>query len=249
MTESLVSVIIPVYNCEKYLAEAIESILAQKCRPIEIIVVDDGSTDGTAHVAKSFSDHVHYLYQSNRGCGAARNTGIKKAEGSFLAFLDADDLWVEDKLSRQIQVLGSDPGLDTIFGHVTHFYSADLDQSTREKVMCPSEIMPGYHAGTMLIRRESFLRVGLFNPDLQCGEFLDWFFRAKEKGFREILLPDVLMKRRIHASNMGILKRTTQTDNTHADYVRVLKASLDRRRSKNDQSGMTIKQDDPDTVL
>jgi len=231
MTESLISVIIPVYNGEKYLAEAIESVLAQTCRPIEIIVVDDGSTDRSADVARSFSEAVRYYYQPNSGSGAARNTGVKTARGSLLAFLDADDLWVKEKLSCQMPMLEADPSPDMVFGHVSHFYSPDLDEGMRKKVACPAGALPGYHAGTLLIRRDTFLHVGLFNPALQCGEFLDWSFRAKEKGLKELLLPDVLMKRRIHSSNMGILKRNTHTANTHADYVRILKSSLDRRRN------------------
>jgi glycosyltransferase involved in cell wall biosynthesis len=236
MTESLISVIIPVYNGKKYLAEAIESALAQIYRPIEIIVVDDGSMDGTADVARSFSETVRYYYQPNSGSGAARNTGVQTAQGNFLSFLDSDDLWVKDKLSLQMAVLQSDDSLDMVFGNVSHFYSPELEQSIREKVACPTKNMPGYHAGTLLIRRDTFLHVGLFNPVFQCGEFIDWSFRARDKGLKELLLPDVLLKRRIHSSNMGILKRNTQTENTHADYIRVLKASLDRRRNKHDES-------------
>lgn len=228
----LVSVIIPVYNGEDYLAEAIESLLAQVHRPIEIIVVDDGSSDRSADVVRSFPETIRYYYQRNSGSGAARNTGVQKARGSLLAFLDADDLWVKEKLSLQMPMLEADPALDMVFGHVSQFFSPDLDQAMRKKVACPDKKMPGYHVGTLLIRRETFLHVGLFNPALQCGEFLDWSFRAKEKGLKELLLPDVLMKRRIHSSNMGIVKSNTRTDNSHADYVRVLKASLDRRRNK-----------------
>jgi glycosyltransferase involved in cell wall biosynthesis len=232
----LVSVIIPVYNGEKYLAEAIKSVLAQAHRPIEIIVVDDGSTDRSAEVVRSFPETIRYYYQRNSGSGAARNTGVQEARGSLLAFLDADDLWVKDKLSLQMPMLEADPALDMVFGHVSQFFSPDLDQAMRKKVACPEGKMPGYHVGTLLIRRETFLHVGLFNPTLQCGEFLDWSFRAKEKGLKELLLPDVLMKRRIHASNMGIVKSNTRTNNSHADYVRVLKASLDRRRKKDNRS-------------
>jgi len=228
--KDLVSIIIPVYNGEKYLAQAIESILAQTYRPIEIIAVDDGSTDGSSKIAKRYSENLLYIYQSNRGAGAARNTGVKKAKGNFIAFLDADDVWVEDKLSLQMEVFGSDLELDVVFGHVEHFYSPELRQSVRKRIVCPPEKMPGYHAGSMLIRKESFFRVGMFDPGLQCGEFIDWYIRAKENGLEEILLSAVLTKRRIHMANMGILKRTPRTNNTHADYIRVLKASLDRRR-------------------
>lgn len=228
----LVSVIIPVYNGEKYLAEAIESVLAQAHRPIEIIVVDDGSSDHSADVARSFPETVRYYYQNNSGSAAARNKGVQEARGSLLAFVDADDLWVKEKLSLQMPMLEADPAPDMVFGHVSQFFSPDLDQAVRKKVVCPEGKMPGYHVGTLLIRRETFLQVGLFNPALQCGEFLDWSFRAKEKGLKELMLPEVLMKRRIHSSNMGIVKSNTRTDNSHADYVRILKASLDRRRNK-----------------
>src|SRR5436853_749734 len=98
---SLVSVIIPVYNCEQYLAEAIQSVLAQTHPTIELIVVDDGSTDNSAAVAKSFAV-VRYVFQRQGGPGAARNRGISLARGSFLAFLDADDVWVAGKLTRQL---------------------------------------------------------------------------------------------------------------------------------------------------
>ena len=243
MSDSLVSVIIPVYNGERYLAQAINSVLDQTYRPIEIIVVDDGSTDRSAEVARSFSETVHYYCQPNSGSGAARNEGVQRSHGSFIAFLDADDLWVKEKLSIQVALLEADPGLDMVFGHVSQFYSPDLDEAIKKKVACPTGTLPGYHVGTLLIRRETFLHVGVFNPALQCGEFLDWSFRAKERGLKELLLPDVLMKRRIHSSNMGIVKSNTQTDNSHADYVRVLRAALDRRRNK-DSRGLRAEVED-----
>lgn len=232
---SLISVIIPVYNRERYLAETIESVLSQTYRPIEIIVVDDGSTDGTADVAGSFSEVVRYFFQPNSGCGAALNTGVKNAEGAYLSFLGSDDLWTEKKLTLQMKVLSSEPETDMVFGHVSHFYSPELEQRERKRFLCPTVKMPGYHAGTMLIRRGAFLCVGFFDAKYQAAEFLDWYSRAKEKKLREVILPDVVMKRRIHSSNLGITKRNTQTDNTDSDYVRVLKAALDRRRKKNGQ--------------
>lgn len=127
-----ISVIIPVYNRERYLAETIESVLAQTYRPIEIIVVDDGSTDKTADVARRLSENIRYFYQSNSGCSAARNKGIEIALGSFISFLDSDDLWVEEKLSRQMTVFDSDSDLDMVFGQVSNFYSSNLEQHKRE---------------------------------------------------------------------------------------------------------------------
>ena len=90
----LISTIIPLFNCEKYLGAAIESILAQNYQPMQIIVVDDGSTDGSAAVARSFSQ-VEYYFQENAGVATALNHGLSKAKGEFIAFLDSDDLWME----------------------------------------------------------------------------------------------------------------------------------------------------------
>jgi glycosyltransferase involved in cell wall biosynthesis len=227
---SVISVIIPAYNRERYLAETIGSVLSQSHRPIEIIVIDDGSTDSTADVTGHFSGAVRYFFQPNSGCAAALNTGVQNAEGAYLSFLDSDDLWTEKKLALQMKVLISAPETDMVFGHVSHFYSPDLSQHERERFLCPTEKMAGYHAGTMLIRRESFLSVGLFNALYHAGEFLDWYSRAREKGLREVMLPDVVMKRRIHSSNVGVLKKNRQTKNTDMEYIRVLKAALDRRR-------------------
>lgn len=222
----LVSVIIPVYNAGRYLAEAVESILVQTYRPIEIIIVDDGSTDDSAEVAKSFGSSVHYYFQANAGAGAARNRGVDLSQGAFLSFLDADDLWVADKLSRQMSIFADDPDLSMVFGHVQQFYSPDLDEEERKKINLPPETMPGYHAGTMILKRDAFFHVGPFES-WQMGEFIDWHVKAMEKKLKSFMLPDTVMKRRIHANNMTIRERGNQTD-----YVRILKAALDRRREK-----------------
>jgi glycosyltransferase involved in cell wall biosynthesis len=224
--KSLVSTVIPVYNGERYLDEAIESVLAQTHRPLEIIVVDDGSTDGSADVAKSFADsQVRYCYQPNSGQGAARNQGVNLASGSFFAFLDADDVWLTDKLALQMAAFENNPELDMVFGYISQFYSPELGAHLKEKMGREEEIMPGYFAGTMLIKRESFFRVGPFATNWRVGEFVDWYSKAVEKGLESFILPEMVTRRRIHSANMGIRERRSQTD-----YVRILKAALDRRR-------------------
>jgi glycosyltransferase involved in cell wall biosynthesis len=224
---ALVSVIIPVHNCERYLAEAIESVLTQTYRPIEIIVVDDGSTDGSANVAKRFTPPVRYHFQPQSGAGAARNRGTELARGNFFAFLDADDLWLEKKLALQMAILESDPGLDMVFGHVEHFHSPELDDSQKARLDCPREPLPGYLPGTMLIREDDYLRAGAFDSKWKVGEFVDWYIRAMERELRSVLVPETLLKRRVHGSNIVIRERKSRVD-----YVRILKASLDRRRKK-----------------
>lgn len=215
------------YNCERYLGEAIESVLAQTYQPLEVIVVDDGSTDGSASVAKSFDSSIHYCYQTNSGASAARNHGTDLAQGSFLAFLDADDVWVKDKLRLQMAAFEDNPELDIVFGQVKQFHSPELDESIKQKIHCPTELMSGYFPGAMLLKRDSFFRIGLFKTNWKIGEFVDWYSRAIEQGLRSCVLPKALLKRRLHETNMGINERQSRTD-----YARILKASLDRRRAK-----------------
>ena len=221
----LVSVIIPVYNYERYLAQAIKSVLAQTYRPIEIIVVDDGSTDGSAKVAKRFTSPVNYCFQHHSGIGAARNCGIHLAQGDFFAFLDADDLWMKDKLARQMKAFNDNPKLDMVFGHARQFYSPDLAKFMKEKVHYRQEIVPAYHTGTLLIKRAAFLGVGFFATDLCLGEFIDWYLKAMDLRLTSLMLPAILMKRRVHGKNTVIRHTDSKTD-----YLHIVKASLNRQR-------------------
>jgi glycosyltransferase involved in cell wall biosynthesis len=221
----LVSVIIPVYNCERYLAEAINSVLAQTYRQHEIIVVDDGSTDDSANVAERYASAVRYCHQSHAGIGAARNRGVKMAQGSFLSFLDADDLWVEDKTALQMMAFEQDPSLDMVFGHAIEFRSPEIEGAAEQAAPGHGDGMPGIISGATLIRRTSFLQIGLFSTEWQVGEFIDWYLKATECGLKSTMVPQIVLKRRLHDSNTGILKRDSQVH-----YVRILKAALDRRR-------------------
>jgi glycosyltransferase involved in cell wall biosynthesis len=115
-----ISVVIPVHNGELYLAEAVDSALAQTHRPAEVVVVDDGSTDGTAEVAAGLGAAVRYVHQRNRGPGGAMNRGVALARGEYVAFLSADDVWEPEKLAGQMAALVADPSLDLVFGHVQH---------------------------------------------------------------------------------------------------------------------------------
>lgn len=225
---SLISVIIPVYNCDRYLSETIESVLKQTYPPSEIIIVDDGLTDKSAEVAKSFGDLIKYKYQNNSGAAVARNTGIKIAKGEYIAFLDADDLWTENKLKLQIEAFKNYPQLDIIFGKVQQFISAELSADLNKRIYCPSEAQNGYIPSTMMTKKESFIKVGYFDDKWQLGEFIDWYLKAQEKKLTSIMLPEILLKRRLHNANMGIKKK-----DQHHDYIKIIKASLDRKKLKN----------------
>ncbi len=221
------------FNGERYLKEAINSIVAQTYRPLEVVVVDDGSTDTTAEIAKALSAganpgvRIRYEHQTNSGAAAARNRGIELASGSILAFLDADDMWTRDKLSLQIAALHDNPDRNAVFGHMQQFISPEMDDVTRLSLRCPTHAMPGYTHCSMLIRRGAFVRIGMFDTEWQLGEFVAWYLRAIENNLTTMMLPDVVLRRRLHDRNQGVNKRDSQTD-----YVRILKASLDRRRQK-----------------
>lgn len=224
----LVSVIIPVYNYDRYLAEAVESVLNQTYKNLEVIVIDDGSTDQSGEVARSFAGRgVRYCPQIHAGIGPARNKGVELAQGEFLAFLDADDRWPLEKIERQLRAFGNDPGLEMVFGQALQLQNGPAwEAGVSDKNLSPAGMMPGLVPGTMLIKREAFERVGKFQGGWKVGEFIDWYARAVELNVRSLVMPELFLWRRIHDSNQGIRERQSVTD-----YARVLKAKLDRSRS------------------
>jgi len=222
-----VSVVVPAYDAERYVGEALESVLSQSPRPGEVIVVDDGSADATASVASGFPG-VRVVRQANAGAAAARNAGLAIAAGGLLAFLDADDLWTAGKLEAQLRAL-EDPDVDLVFGHAEHFLSPDAAGDVAGRFRVPEGALPGYSSCAMLARREAFLRAGPFDATFRCGEFVEWYARARDAGLRSRMLEQVVMRRRVHDANGGILRRDARSD-----YARLLKESLDRRRAARD---------------
>jgi glycosyltransferase involved in cell wall biosynthesis len=221
-----VSVVIPVFNAERYLAAAIDSVLDQTRPPDEVIVVDDGSTDATPAVLASFGDRITVISQPNGGGADATNRGVAAAAGDLLCFLDADDLWEPPKLAIQMDWLAVHPETEAVFGHVRQFISEDLDQETAQRLACPQSPQPGVSKITIAIRRKAFDRVGAFDGGLRSVDFVDWFARALDRGLKTEILPDVVALRRLHATNNGLRIRGSQM----AENLTVLKRALDRRR-------------------
>lgn len=225
MNPFAISVIVPVFNEAAYLREALESVLTQTLPAAEIIVVDDGSTDDSAQIAETFAG-VGCVRQEHTGAGAARNRGVAEAKSSLLAFLDADDVWMPEKLALQVEALRETPALDAVFAHLEHFHSPDLPPEKAARLVCPERAMPCTTAVAMLIRRAAFARVGGFDESGAIGEVVDWYLRAQSLPLAELTLPETLVRRRIHAGNTGVLRSAEKNR-----YVGIVKAALDRRRA------------------
>ena len=229
MTNSiLISCIVRVFNGELYLAEALDSILAQTHRPLEILIADDGSTDGTANVARCYGERVRYLWQSNAGPASACNLGLRVARGDFIAFLDADDVWHAEKLARQLERFHSRPDLDLSVTHVQNFWIPELgNEAAKFRHHRIAQPLPGYSTVTLLARRHLFQTVGQFNAALQHGGDSDWFLRATKHGSVMELLPDVLVYRRLHRTNRSRILAAANRD----EYLELVRSAIERARS------------------
>ena len=156
---ALVSCVIPVYNGARFVAESIESVLAQAYRPLEVIVVDDGSTDGTEDVLAAFGDRIRVFFQPNAGAAAARNRGVAEARGGWLTFQDADDLWAPDKLERQMECFRRNPELDLCFGYLQNFWEPELREiEERARETWLAQPHPAHGPPLMLMRASLLAR-------------------------------------------------------------------------------------------
>ena len=223
----LVTVVMPVWNGARFVAEAVDNVLSQNYPSLEIIVVDDGSTDDTADAVRKLPTDVRYFRQENSGPAAARNRGIRDSSGDLIAFLDVDDLWSEDHLQLLVRELMERPELDLVRGHaqlMTWVPARDTYVYTGN----PEEAFP-YYIGAGVYRKRVFDRVGLFDRTLRFGEDTDWYTRAQEKGARMERLDLVTLLVRRHGENMTEDRREIELS-----MLRVFKKALDRKRGGDD---------------
>jgi glycosyltransferase involved in cell wall biosynthesis len=243
MANPLISCIIPVFNGERYLGEALDSILAQTYQAIDLIVIDDGSTDGTGELVARYGDRIRYFRQNNEGAPKARNAGLSAARGAFVAFLDSDDLWHPEKLERQMARFKARPELDLCVTHLQRFWIPQLEtERKRFQDHRFAEVLPGYVTQTLLARRNVFDSVGNFETSRRVGDPMDWFLRASEQGAVMELLPDLLVYQRMHDSNLSVeLGTRRMTASMQNAILDVVKASLDRRRLHNEGGPRPLK--------
>ena len=225
----LISVIVPVYNGEEFIKEAISNILAQDYPALEIIIVNDGSTDQTESIIKSFQLDIRYLYQENAGPASARNRGIRDASGEFIAFLDADDLWPENNLKLLTREILQESGTEVVHGYGQLLKKNEQTQGW-DYLGNPLESFPGY-IGAGLYRKSVFNEVGLFDTFLNFGEDADWFNRASELKINLKKLEEVTLYVRRHGKNM-----TEGKSMVELNVLRVFKNALDRIRKQNPEN-------------
>jgi glycosyltransferase involved in cell wall biosynthesis len=225
MSEPLVSVVLPVRDGERFLAEAIESVLAQTCRPLELIVVDGGSRDRSGEIARSY-DGVRYVAQAGSGLPDAFNQGIACARGTLLAFISSDDRWTVDKLQRQVDCLRQQPGLAYTIARFRFFLEPGCRLPRGFNAGLLDRDLVGRIPETLVARREAFEAVGRFSTAYAAAQDVEWFLRAQERATPMALVPHVLLHKRIHDRNLS----SDAAVNTPA-LLEVLRHSLQRRRS------------------
>lgn len=219
--ETKLSVIIPAYNAEAFLASCITHVREQGLRDYEILLVDDGSSDSTEAIARDLADRdLTYIHQSNRGPAAARNAGIERATGEFIGFLDVDDLWFADSLHRRIDFLSAAPGIDAVTTYVQY---ENLQSDGCYEAFGKLDF--GFNLGAHLFRRRVFSAVGYFDPELKLGEDVDWLMRAREAGLKIGQLAEPGLHYRFHGGNL-----TGDMQSCRRYFAIAVKRSLDRRR-------------------
>ncbi len=222
-----VSVVIPTYNCARFLGRTIDSALRQTYRDFEIIVVDDGSTDGTQALVAGYGEALHYVYQPNQGASAARNAALSRASGEFVAYLDADDLWSPDKLSRQVEYLDAHPSCGFVHTEVSVIDEQDkvlhtrFNQETNRPVpqgFCVRDVLLRSHIQTLTVveRRTAFENAGTFDLRLPVAQdYLHWIGVVLH-GYEVGYLPEPLGQYRWRAGSLMSSQRRLL-----ADFVKI----------------------------
>jgi glycosyltransferase involved in cell wall biosynthesis len=220
-----VSVIMIARNGAAFITDALNSIFLSRLRPLEVLVIDGGSTDGTAALAAAVPG-VTVLAQVSCGISAAYNEGIAWARGDLLAFLSSDDLWLPGKLDRQAALMQADPGLLYSVTMVEHFLEPGCAPPPGFRRTLLDRPVPGMLMETLMARPAAFARIGGFDPAHAVAGDTDWFARARDAGLKMALLPEVLLRKRVHGGNASL------TDpQVNGQLLTALRGSLARKRA------------------
>ena len=224
-----VCVVIAAYNSEAFIAEALDSVFAQVSVDDEVIVVDDGSTDGTADVVRRYPG-ARLIQQSNAGPAAARNTAIRSSSATYIAAIDHDDLWPVGRLDRMVEALEAHPEAGYVAGRQRLVVTPGAPLPYWLKSTEPEELQRFQNergTGMIMIRRSAFEHVGLFDESMtRGGEDVDWVFRCREAGYSEVELEHDVLIRRLHGGNI-----TASKEDMQRAMFAVLRKRAQRRRA------------------
>jgi glycosyltransferase involved in cell wall biosynthesis len=213
----LVSVIMAAYNAAEHIGEALESVLAQDWRPLEVVVMDDGSTDDTAVIVARYPDVV-YVRQDNKGPSAARNEAVERSSGEFVANFDSDDLLPTTRVSGQVGYLLSHPEVGAVFGRQEWMNAPEW--MARDSVYGDVDGIP---LSSVMFRREVFFELGGYDTSFVHGEDMDLLVRMRERGIEYQVIPEIVLYRRYQASSL------TAGRAPHEPLLRSLRAKLARQ--------------------
>jgi len=216
-TNADVGVIIPARDAAEYIGEALDSVLTQVPTPVDVVVVDDGSTDNTVSVVLGYPSPVRCIQQAPLGPAAARNAGVAALATELVSFLDADDTWAANSLAVRLRALAEEPELDAVFGGMQRFAGEGP----------PSAPEPGWVLGAMLARRSVFDVVGPLPEHRRGGDFMEWLMLARRAPLTLKMLPETVLLRRAHSANLT----RVEADQMNRDYLAIVRAELARKRA------------------
>ena len=227
MSPELVSVIVPFHNAERYLGDAVRSVIGQTYRPLELLLVDDGCSDGSARVASDLAAKHPEIrlvrLRRNGGPARARNRGLAQVRGGLTTFLDADDVMLPERLACQVHYLAEHPAVDLVLCAEELAVEPDAPAETVHRRRARGD-GPRFHIMSMMVRRDALRRVGGFDPAYRVAEDLDWLFRAKAAGLTVGTLDRVLTRHRLHARNLSY-----RTHEINAGILRSLRQRVRER--------------------
>lgn len=226
-----ISIIIPVFNGEKFIAEAIDSVLNQTTKVDEIIVIDDGSTDNTVQVLETYSTQIKYIFQNNLGVSAARNAGIKLATSKYIAFLDHDDLYLPNKIADALLIFTKNPQADVVLGKWEYLFADPIFEEIHRKKVGVTNSTTGVLVGSYVFKRDVFKTIGNFDETLKFAEDVDLMMRMNNNNLNIIHSDQLHLQYRSHDSNstkaMGF-----EVENQRCTLRMLHKAILAQRKNK-----------------